>query len=251
MGLSPKEEEGLINRPTNAHERATNDVRVRKKLAAWLKEFDDMTEIFLCLPPEQLRKELSDIHVHRLSFFLITAMDVLNFHPIVGEIDKPDDWKTILDVSANRFEMLASGRAHYRSRAAENEDITRTLLLVDAFNELNLFFGNNNPVVEAVQLEKLEDDPKLRSRLTDGERRGIERVNLALNTEMDAVFGEKDFDFVRAKGADDTQWKEDVEAKREMRKIRASRDLHKMKTNQNSHLVSLGLQERLKAAALN
>lgn len=212
MGLSPKEREGLLNRPANAHERATNDVRVRKKLAAWLKEFDDMVTIFLCLPPEQLRKELDDLHAHRLSFFLTKTMDVLNFHPIVGEIGKPEEWEAIIDARTTKSEMW--DRFSICSRPVEDRDITRTLILADVFAELNLFFGNKNPVVEAILLEKLEDDPKLRDRLTEGERRGIKRINEAERADTVAFFGGK-LDLTKLKDADDAQWKDDIEAKKD------------------------------------
>jgi hypothetical protein len=180
MGLSPKEREGLWHRPSNAHERATNDVRVRKKLAAWLNEFDDMTEIFLKLPPEQLRKELSDIHVHRFSFFLITAMKVLNFYPIIGEIGKPEDRKAIIDTNVSKLELRTLEKAHSTSKPVEDEDIWRILILSDLFDELNHFFGNSNPVVEADQLSRLaEEHPKFHTRLTADELRGIKRLDLA------------------------------------------------------------------------
>lgn len=216
MGLSPKERSGLINRPTNAHERATNDVRVRKKLAAWLKEFDDMTTIFLSLPPEQLRKELSDIHVHRLSLFFVKTMEVLNYHPIVGKIDDPDNWEVVID-SSNWIESRFEHNRDRISRPVTNSDIERAGMLVPFFEEFKLFFGNNNPVVEASQLAELLDDPKLRSRITKGEWKGIDRINAA----MAETFFDKDGHFKgyseQDQKADNAQRKRDIEAKREAR----------------------------------
>jgi hypothetical protein len=178
-----------------------------------------MLDIFLNLPPEQLRKELSDDHVHRLSYFLIKAMEVLNYHPIVGEIGKLEEWKVIIDESS-RFETRALGRAHYASRTVKNIDIVRTVTLMDVFDELNFFFGNENPVVDALKLGEFEDDPKLRIRLTDDELRGIERVDLAWKEAFfDVCFDEKGqwrgIDHIQEKEADNAQWIEDAKAKRE------------------------------------
>jgi hypothetical protein len=152
-------------------------------------------------------------------------MEVLNFHPIIGKIDDPEGWEVVLD-STNWLEARFSNHAGGISRPVENSDIERTGMLVPFFEEFKLFFGDNNPVVEASQLEELLDDPKLRNRITEGEWRGIKRINLAMaETWFDEKGHFKGFSEQEQK-ADDAQWKEDTEAKQELQKQRKTLGLN-------------------------
>jgi hypothetical protein len=179
MGLSPKQKEGLLNRPTNAHERATNDVRVRKKLAAWLKDFTDMLLVFSKLPPEQLRKELSDSHVLSLSFFLRKSMEVLDYAPIIGELGEPEDWDKI----SNRkmWEPRTPDRRHHAPlEPVEDADIGRNAILMDNLSFLKEFFADeSNPIMDALKLVDFAEDPKLRGRISSNELQGLGKIKEA------------------------------------------------------------------------
>jgi len=187
MGLSPKEREGLLNRPSNAHERATNDVRVRKKLAAWLKEASDIELIFDHLPDEQLRKELS---ADSPEFFLnlaIGAMRCLRLGRIDGKIDEPEDWTVVID-EKNR-------------RLAADSDIINALTIN---SRLNVLKALSSPVIEEAQfLDKMDKSPKYHNRVTDSERNGIERVNKAIRDYMDEVAREAEEEIRRNKAKAD------------------------------------------------
>jgi hypothetical protein len=164
MGLSPKEREGLLNRPTNSHERATNDVRVRKKLAAWLKEADDIKLIFENLPKDQLRKEISGDHFEFFLNLAICAMKCLDIGRIEGKIDEPYEWAVVIDEKNKRL--------------ATDSDIIDALSHND---RLNVLQSLSSPVIEeALFLDKLDKSPKFHDRVTDSERNGIERVNKAI-----------------------------------------------------------------------
>lgn len=171
MGLSPKEREGLLNRPANSHERATNDVRVRKKLAAWLKEADDIKLIFDNLPEEQLRKEVSGDHFEFFLSLAIGAMKCLDIGRIEGKIDEPEEWAVVIDEKDKRL--------------ATDSDIIDALSHND---RLNVLKSLSSPVIEeALFLDKLDKSPKYHNRVTDSERNGIERVNKAIRDYMEEV----------------------------------------------------------------
>lgn len=171
MGLSPKEREGLLNRPLNAHERATNDVRVRKKLAAWLKEADDIKLIFDNLPKEQLRKELSEDHFDFFLNLAVGAMKCLEIGHIEGKIDEPYEWVVVIDEKNKRL--------------ATDPDIINALNNNDRLNVLQEL---SSPVIEeALFLDKMDKSPKFHDRVTDSERDGIERVHKAFKDYMDEV----------------------------------------------------------------
>ena len=165
MGLSPKEREGLLHRPSNAHERATNDVRVRKKLAAWLKNLPDMALVFRYLPEEQLRKELfEEWYAYDFLGIAITIMDCLGFSPIIGEFERPEEWQVVIDEN--------------NQRPVENLDILRSLITADNITPLKWI--SDGPVSKFRFLLQMDEDPEFHDRVTDDERRGIKRVVEAL-----------------------------------------------------------------------
>jgi hypothetical protein len=163
MALSPQEKERLINRPSNSHDRATNDVKVRKKLRAWLKDLPDMALIFHYLPKEQLRKELVDSHAFNLLDSGLRVMDCLDFNPIFGDADSPDMW----------YVPQSDGG----QQTPTDQDIERSGWLSLSIEHLKNFYGNRNPVGDIIDLSLIYDNPRTRERLTNGEKSGIERVN--------------------------------------------------------------------------
>jgi hypothetical protein len=171
MSLSPKEREGLLNRPSNSHERATNDVRIRKKLAAWLKDADDIQLIFEYLPKEQLRKELSEDNPDFFLNLAIGAMRCLEIGRIEGKIDEPEEWIVVIDEKNKRL--------------ATDSDIINALGIN---SRLEPFEAISSPLLEEARfLDKMDKNPKFHDRVTYSERKGIERVNKAIRDYMDEV----------------------------------------------------------------
>ena len=167
MGLSPQEKERLIQRPSNSHDRATNDVKVRKKLRAWLRDLPDIALVFQYLPKEQLRKELDDSNAFNLIDFGMQAMDCLNFNPIFGDAESANMWYVALPDGAQR--------------QANDQDIERSAWLSLTIGQLKNFYGERNPVGTAMDLSLIYSNPRTRGRLTGGEIASVERVNKVMN----------------------------------------------------------------------
>jgi len=149
-------------------------VRVRKKLAAWLKEADDIKLIFDNLPKEQLRKEVTGDHFEFFLSLAISAMKCLDIGRIEGKIDEPEEWAVVIDEKNKRL--------------ATDSDIIDALCYND---RLNVLKSLSSPVIEeALFLDKLDKSPKYHNRVTDSERNGIERVNKAIRDYLEEVAGE-------------------------------------------------------------
>jgi hypothetical protein len=95
--LSDLEKARLINRSEDSHIRANNDMRVRKKLTAWFKDNLDAYLILNHLPEDQLHGVISDEDVFRLLTLAAKAMEIKDFHPVVGEVNRLETWQTALE----------------------------------------------------------------------------------------------------------------------------------------------------------
>jgi hypothetical protein len=167
MGLSQTEKDRLLNRPTDSRDRATNDVKVRKKLAAWLKDLPDMALVFQYLPKKQLRKELNDFDAFNFMDFAMRTMDCLDFNPIFGDIGSLNMW----------YVPSPDGE----QRPPTDQDIERAAWLSLTIEQLKNFYGNKNPVGAAMDLNLIYDHPRTRGRLTEGEIASIEKVNQVMS----------------------------------------------------------------------
>jgi hypothetical protein len=168
MGLSPTEKERLLHRPTNSRDRATNDVRVRKKLAAWLKDIPDMELIFRHLPEPQLAKELKDDDAFLFLEFAEKIMECLEFGPIEGKIENPEEWKVVIDEN--------------NQRPANDIDIARSHEIDVHINKLTQLRGELISRIRS--LSKLDAIPGLGDRITKEERESIKIVSRALLIHM-------------------------------------------------------------------
>ena len=77
--LSNLEFERLMNRSKEPHTRATNDGRVKRKLAAWLKNINDVFVILQKLPENQLKDALDEEDIDKLYSIIGEAMKIKNW----------------------------------------------------------------------------------------------------------------------------------------------------------------------------
>ncbi len=147
------------------HTRATNDVRVKKKLVAWLKGIGDVLRIFDNLPEDQIRDVTKDQDIYLLFNVIHHLLWIRKFYPIEGEAKKPDDWQVVVDENIKR--------------PAVNSDIIRASLLGYYIDNLESFHGRHNPVSIVDSLEKMDANPHFHDRVTEDERKAIKRLKQA------------------------------------------------------------------------
>jgi hypothetical protein len=173
--LSSRSMEGM-----DSQIKASNDSRVRKKLAMWLNE--DLYDVFLSLelPEDQLKRIFNDHQVFMLLYLVKKMLELLDFRAIYGELDNPDGWKVPNkpgEVEPNRL--------------IEDQDIWRAFFLGKHIDGLLDFYGRENPFSNLALIMKMDADKDLHDRVTEGERKGLERVKLALKNVSDEIL-EKD-----------------------------------------------------------
>jgi hypothetical protein len=171
--LSDLERQRLVERdspdmPKNV--RAANDMRARRKLTAWLKDIEDVVLVFALLPDDQLRKELEDSHVFRFLLLAEGTMACLNFRPISGTPNAPEEWQAIVD------EKTAD--------PVSDTDIARSYFLVDHLRTIEGSFGTKNPLRTITLLETLDENPEFRDRISDSERQTIKKVHQAVENYL-------------------------------------------------------------------
>ena len=157
--LTGTERERLINRRDmgDAKKRAANDSRAKKKLAAWADNLRDVELILENLPDEMSESAINEFAVYRLISVVEELLRVKEFRRICGDINDPASWQT------------APGRP------ADELDIARSALLASVLGGVGQFLGADNPVVHAVALSKFYADPQLQKRLTDAEKKSVEK----------------------------------------------------------------------------
>lgn len=163
--LAPMERERLITRESlkDAKNRATNDLRVRKKLIAWLKNVPDVLLILEKLPKEQTASVLSDEDVYKLLKLTEETIRVREFTPIEGRIVWPK-WVS-------------------QKGEATDLDIWRSLKLYRHVNRLvKDFFGRRNPLADWEVLVQMEKTEGFRERISPEEKRGMDRIRHAIET---------------------------------------------------------------------
>ena len=164
--LTDSERDRLVHRSSDSKTRASNDVRVRKKLRSWLQSLDDIGLICEYLPEDQLSKETTDNHIFFLMSIAKSFMKIRHFLPIEGEIEKPDEWKI---VTATGTKQLAN-----------DVDIDRSLKIKHVIDDIMLFHGENNPIDTVSLLSRLKSQPEFKNRLTEADLKAIERVTEAI-----------------------------------------------------------------------
>ena len=168
--LSPTERERLNERNSedmDAQTRASNDARLRRKLATWLKEdIDDVYLILGNLPHDQLKRVLTDRNVSDVLFLASRIMLIRDFYPVFGDPKHPESWK-VTD----------------RERPANDLDITRAWRLCYDFGILKTYFEDTdspNPIAAVASYSKMLSDPILKDRITEDEKKAFDRVMKAV-----------------------------------------------------------------------
>jgi len=168
--LSPTERNRLINREgIRSQERASNYARVRKKLAMWLNE--DLADVFLCikfLPEDQLKRVFEDPHIFRLFALVERMMEIKDFRAVYGKADDPEEWKV-----TKPGEMEPD-------RLAEDQDVRRAWKLMNHLDNLYIVYGHENLLKHLATLLRMDEDEKIHDRVTEGERKGLERIKRVL-----------------------------------------------------------------------
>ena len=176
--LSPLERGRLTDREgQNSKDKATNDMRVRRKLAAWLDDMRDATLILKCLPNDQLVGLIRDWNIYLLLAIVDDAIKIKKFYPIEGEPDKFEEWKAVIEYEKRTGEKTV--------RPAEDIDITRGLMLVHLIKNLKQHVGPNSPLPKVDALAEACRISDFGARLTDGEKQAIEKTSNALKKYMD------------------------------------------------------------------
>jgi hypothetical protein len=89
------------------------------------------------------------------------------YYPIDGKIDNPDEWQIIIDEN--------------NKQSAKNSDIMRSFYVEGFLDDLmSSFVGENNPIAKVEFLAEMDNEPSFHDRVTEGERKSIERLNQAI-----------------------------------------------------------------------
>lgn len=164
--LTDSERERLIHRSNDSKTRASNDVRVRKKLRSWLQSLDDIGLVCEYLPEDQLSKEITDNQIFFLIGIANSFMKIRHFLPIEGDIESPDEWKIVTATGAKQL--------------ANDVDIDRSLKIKRVMDDIMLFHGQNNPIDKVSLLSRLKSQPEFKNRLNEADLKAIDRVTEAI-----------------------------------------------------------------------
>lgn len=153
--LSDLEKDRLKNRNSlESRTRATNDIRVKRKLSAWLNGIDDVLLILEHLPKEDIQKVAYDVAVIRLATAAIEMMRIMGYHPMVGDVGHPEGWQMI----TKNWDEIRSG--NIATGPATDTDIIRTAdLTMLALMLESMLDMANNPVSAAINYKISKDNP--------------------------------------------------------------------------------------------
>lgn len=164
----------------NPHTRATNDIRVRKKLQNWVNGIGDVARIINALPYGQTNKIITDDAFIDLLRVVNMMTWKKKFLSVLGDIEEPDSWEAVdLDEQTNK--------------KVEDQDILRTILLRDQIEtlcttaNLSLEIQESNPIDVALLLAPIYSNPDLRKRLRISamEQKAIEKIIQILKKHND------------------------------------------------------------------
>jgi hypothetical protein len=175
--LSDLERNRLKTRETDPPKtRAINDMRVKKKLRAWLDDGFDALEIFHAIPEDKLKEELTDRDIYQLLTLARYILVARRFMAIQGELEKPDGLEAIgYDVT----------------RPADSTDIARSVFVDFHVNQLKIFVGPNNPAPFASEVSRIFNTPgkeKYANRFTPEEKEGVARINQHIDNYIRLIY---------------------------------------------------------------
>lgn len=156
------------------HVRATNDVRVKRKMAGWQNMISDVMFILQSMPEDQLHDVIVDWSIYLLLNIVERLMKIKKFCPIEGKPDMPGDWRTIVEIDEKTGQPTSV-------RPTEKLDIARASMLAWHIGIIGKYYiGFNNPIVKVSDLAKYYEKPEDRNRLSDGEKKAVELYNEAV-----------------------------------------------------------------------
>jgi hypothetical protein len=162
--LSDVEHKRLEERQAlDRHTRTINDMRVKKKLASWLKSADDVLHILENLPADQIREVSHDRDIYILLHIAEDLMQKRGFYPLEGDVENPDRWQIVIDENTRR--------------PARNLDVIRSWWAYLYANELQSISGRTNLIGKVTDLGNI--DEQYPDRVTDGEKKAIRRLEEA------------------------------------------------------------------------
>ena len=162
--LSNLERERLKNRKSESPKiRAINDMRVKKKLFAWLEDIDDA--ILILSTQERIKEGIEDEDIYRLFTLAEKMMKIKGFSPIQGRIgDNPDTWKV-------------------GGRPVEDIDIQRADKLYSYIEKIKELFGSDDLIGMERQLKQMIIRyPQWKYKADEDEKRSILRIEEALGS---------------------------------------------------------------------
>lgn len=143
--LSDLERNRLVKRKTEKDSKikTTNDMRVRRKVAEWFAQLDDVILASRYLPDDQFESLFTDSHILRLLNLAAGMMHVKRYLPIIGNPGKPETW----EVKINNFER----------RPALDIDIARAGHLDNVTDFIrSVQLGIDTPISKATLIHNLE-----------------------------------------------------------------------------------------------
>ena len=141
--------------------RGMNDARVKRKLAAWLQNFDDVKLILDNLPEDHLNAVLSDEDVYKLFKLTEKLISIRGFSPIEGRIHE-ERW------------------IGFRGEVTDL-DIWRSYNVYQHLMRVFDYFGHRNPFWDNYHLlEGMVKDEEFKDRVSPEERKGMERIQKAI-----------------------------------------------------------------------
>ena len=181
--LSGKEKDRLKARASlDPRTRAANDIRVKRKLAAWINGVDDVLLILEHLPNDTIRKVANDdVAVMRLATASVEMMRLMGYRPIVGDLGRPENWLAIY--------KRESGVEGDIKVPVTDVDIVRSANLTHFSLMLETMLGSeNNPVSAAVGYDISKNNPaiigflKEHPDIADGYQKALDRIEEAGST---------------------------------------------------------------------
>jgi hypothetical protein len=181
--LTKTERDRLIDRQNmeDKKTRAANDVRVKRKLSAWLKNVPDVLLILKHLPEDQKRAVVNDEDIFVLLEVVERLLGIKEFHSIYGKFRDPANWG-VTDICGDTKRYRVDSRVLPK---ASDLDILRSLSLKDHLDKLDCFLGSDNPVGQFALTEQLDADPKFRHLIKDEDRAALDRVRQAQKNNPD------------------------------------------------------------------
>ncbi len=163
--LTKLEREKVLGRSnmTDKKARATNDLRVKRKLSSWLDNLTDVALILEHLPDDKTRSAISDVNIYSLLYLVERMLEIKNFYPVVGPIGNPAEWKVIIDDKTKK--------------QAKEADVWRALQFGERLDSLNRFIGDGreSPISQALNLEKLRS-MGMADRIKEDEMIGLDKL---------------------------------------------------------------------------